>query len=407
MAYEILKVRGRLICFNPLNGSVIELDKKEFEMIKKDKSNLDKNEQKIQKKITRCLEKGPIKPEGNRIFNFQWHITDVCNLRCNHCYMTTYKDNGLKFYKLKKIARDCINSSKLLGYTPEFSITGGEPLLSKNVFKLIKFIKEKCPSSQVSILTNGTLINDKIIEKLKLSKIDKIQVSLESSKKNINDSIRGKNNFDKVVNSIGLIRKANIPINMHFVLSKRNSSDVIPYLKLCKDLGATTVTISNLVPMGTGKQMETEILSPKELKQTYTQIIKFVKNNPKYSSFINTNRPIWCNFDKEKTHKIGGYCPVGFNTLTILPNGDALPCRRLNLKIGNLTKKSFFQIWYGSKILWDLRDQEKLIGCGKCKNLENCGGCRALAHAFSNNYMGPDPQCWIINRELGDPKKSA
>lgn len=78
-----------------------------------------------------------------------------------------------------------------------------------------------------------------------------------------------------------------------------------------------------------------------------------------------------------------------------MPNGDVMPCRRMNLVIGNLKKENLFDIWYSSEILWKLRDRkEYLNGCGACENLDICAGCRAVAYGITGDYFAKDPQCW-------------
>ena len=92
---------------------------------------------------------------------------------------------------------------------------------------------------------------------------------------------------------------------------------------------------------------------------------------------------------------LGSLCPVGINSVSVLPNGDVLPCRRMSLVVGNLNNESFYKIWYGSKILWDLRHSENLKGkCGVCQDRDRCGGCRAIAYAMTGDYMESDPYCW-------------
>ena len=90
-----------------------------------------------------------------------------------------------------------------------------------------------------------------------------------------------------------------------------------------------------------------------------------------------------------------GSCAAGLSTLTVMPNGDVMPCRRMNVVIGNLREKSLFDIWYSSEMLWKLREREKNLKiCGKCKNLNVCGGCRAVAFGVTGDYFAKDPQCW-------------
>mgnify|MGYP001341997068 CR=1 FL=1 len=114
-------------------------------------------------------------------------------------------------------------------------------------------------------------------------------------------------------------------------------------------------------------------------------------------------RTLWALLDPERTSKpdvpleidIGGMCSIGTDSLTVMPDGTVLPCRRLPIAIGNLQRDSLFKIWYTSDLLWKLRDKNNLQGkCNDCELIPRCGGCRAIAHAMTGNYLAEDPQCW-------------
>jgi organic radical activating enzyme len=80
-------------------------------------------------------------------------ITSKCNLSCKYCY----HPNENHFKSLDKIVRD---AQENIGLGPTV-LTGGEPTLHKD---LINIIKEVGQINQVWLLTNGTLVNDKMLE---------------------------------------------------------------------------------------------------------------------------------------------------------------------------------------------------------------------------------------------------
>lgn len=94
-------------------------------------------------------------------------------------------------------------------------------------------------------------------------------------------------------------------------------------------------------------------------------------------------------------------CSAGVAGLTILPNGNVTPCRRLPLSLGNVCKDSLREIWAASPILEALRDRSRYKGkCGTCKRWAACRGCRAIAYAWSrsrgeDDYLADDPQCFL------------
>jgi radical SAM protein with 4Fe4S-binding SPASM domain len=78
----------------------------------------------------------------------------------------------------------------------------------------------------------------------------------------------------------------------------------------------------------------------------------------------------------------------------IQPNGLVTPCVFMPITIGDLRSESLVSIWKRSGVLDDLSDRERLKGrCGRCQYRYICGGCRARAYAYYQDYLAPDPGC--------------
>jgi len=86
--------------------------------------------------------------------------------------------------------------------------------------------------------------------------------------------------------------------------------------------------------------------------------------------------------------------PRGY--ITILPNGDVIPCMLLQVKLGNVREQDVREIWQNSPILSKIRARELLQGkCRECQYKAQCGGCRGRAYEESGNIMAGDPGCWM------------
>jgi radical SAM protein with 4Fe4S-binding SPASM domain len=97
-----------------------------------------------------------------------------------------------------------------------------------------------------------------------------------------------------------------------------------------------------------------------------------------------------------------GGCAAGVSGLTLLPDGTILPCRRLEVPLGNVRTDSLREVWATSEVLCRLRTQSLYRGkCGSCPRWSGCRGCRAIAWACSaaagegGDYLAADPQCFI------------
>jgi len=327
-------------------------------------------------------------------FYFQWHFLECCNLRCKHCYQQEYQAKSLPVSDLLRIAQNIESALARWKHVGRVSLTGGEPLMQPDVlFRLLDYLEASSHFNWVGILTNGTLITPEIAEGLaRYSKLREVQVSLDGSTSAVHDSTRGNGSFNKAIRGITLLRESGINTAVMFTLTKRNVDDALNMIDYAIDLGVNALTIERATP--TGLQFEiTDSIAPGLLMEVYTKIDIRKKALGKESQLkLRTSRPLWCLVDSNS----GGFCPVGYSCLSILHDGTVLPCRRLEIPLGNVLTDGIFRIWYTSPILWKLRNKQLLHNsCRTCSLLANCGGCRAAAYATSGDYMGADPQCWI------------
>ncbi len=112
------------------------------------------------------------------LFGFQWHITDRCNLRCKHCYQQDYSGSSeLDFTGLRDIADEIIRTLSKWNKKGDIAITGGEPLLKEEMFPLIQYLESAEEIESLDILTNGTLLDSKVVGEIKqLNKLRCFQI---------------------------------------------------------------------------------------------------------------------------------------------------------------------------------------------------------------------------------------
>ena len=212
----------------------------------------------------------------------------------------------------------------------------------------------------------------------------------------MHDSVRGSGTFDKVRDSIRRLQESGIEVSLMFTLMRKNLDYALQIIDFAEECGVKAVTVERVTPCGHSNI--SDILTAQEIKNIYEGITK--RANAITSGLtVRRLRPLWINtvhLNSNPNSKIGGFCPVGYTSLAILWNGTVLPCRRLNIPIGNMLTDGLFKIWYDSDLLWNIRNKNNLKGkCHSCHNVERCGGCRAIAYETTGDYMGEDIQCWI------------
>ena len=111
-------------------------------------------------------------------------VTDRCNFRCAYCMPKEIYNSEYQFFKKNEILsfEEIIRLSKIFSSlgTKKIRLTGGEPLLRKNIHILVKYLKEIENISDISMTTNGVLLSEKKASLLKESGLDRLTVSLDT-----------------------------------------------------------------------------------------------------------------------------------------------------------------------------------------------------------------------------------
>jgi len=326
----------------------------------------------------------PSECKGRDKFLLQLHLLNSCNLRCRHCYDWKNPVVPLTFEQDLVVIDNFVAFLKAMEMDGEISLTGGETLLFNRLPELINYIKNHDVFIAPYVLTNGTIHPEADVLECLVRHHVGVQISIDGTEA-IHDEIRGAGNYRKSVANIKELLASGLEVSVHYVIMRRNMGAVQGFIEDMEDIGIKRVNFSCLVPIGPGAQEE--MLTPVENRDMIEGIAHLQKGR---SISLLSTRPLW--------HSVGGsgFCPVGYNTLTIDPSGQFLPCRRLPIPLGDARHDSFFRVWFGSEFLQKMREREKHIKvCGSCPSASVCGGCRALAYAVTGDAFAADPSCLL------------
>jgi radical SAM protein with 4Fe4S-binding SPASM domain len=326
-------------------------------------------------------------------FYVQWHFIDSCNLRCVHCYQNDYERKSLDLNILGNIFRKLDEAMAKWKMKCFVSLTGGEPFLKpEGLFYLMDMIEGSDNFKNIAILTNGTLIDNGLIKKIKnYKKLAEVQVSLDGHDEESHDCIRGKGTFLKTVNSIKMLKDYGIKTAVMFTLHKKNIRSASNMPELAASLNVDALTVERMTTMNDAERDEF-FVEASDIKKVYSDVYGRAETEFKDKNIkLSTSRPLWNLIDENA----GGYCPIGLSSLCILHDGTLLPCRRLYLPLGNILTDGLFKVWYDSDILWKLRKRNGKSECAGCVHKDRCGGCSAISYYHNKDLNSKDPQCWI------------
>lgn len=328
-------------------------------------------------------------------FYIQWHVTNLCNLRCKHCYQDDFsKKSDLDWPGLQRVSDHFLTTLREWDKTACIHLTGGEPLLKPELFPLLDDLDQQSMVEELGIITNGLSIDRETLRRLSgFSKLKKMKISLDGGDAETNDSIRSRGTFERVMQNLPLIKRTGrFEIIFMFTVMKKNFKNLPSFFKLCQDLGMDGLIIERFIPLGRGKESLNEVLSKEEWKETIRMLSDFFSIED-VNSFL-PYQAFQVSFNGEEPELLGAPCVIGKDGFCIMPDGEVFPCRRFPVSIGNLLETPLKKIWEESDILEKLRRKENLKGkCGICE-MKDCRGCRSLALALTGDYLEEDPHCW-------------
>ncbi len=334
-----------------------------------------------------------------------FEITPRCNLNCIHC--RTSASMGLKDRLTKQQIMDVMGEIATR-YKPVVVLTGGEPLLRRDLFDIADYIREK--GMRVGLATNGTLVNESLAEKIK-EHVDIVSLSLDGSTSKVHDDFRKvKGAFDATVRAARILKEKGVDFIINSSFTRRNQHDIENTYRLAKSLGAKAWYMFLIVPTGRGKEIFDELVT----REDYIKILRwhFYMELEEKDIFVRpTCAPEYyalCDMEAKK-HGIdykrrnlkfstGGAkgCIAGQSIAFIGYDGEVKPCSYFLRSAGNVLDKGFLDIWGNSKIFKDMRDFANYNRkCAICRYINVCGGCRARADAYYGDYMALDPYCFV------------
>ncbi len=345
------------------------------------------------------------KEEGRLLL---WNITGDCNLSCEHCYSSS--GAGRKYEKIAPgVVLSTIDSLKK-AKIKSVIISGGEPLMSPYIFEIARILKDA--GFSVHLSTNGTMIKESNIEKIKLF-FNYVGVSIDG-KEDTHDGFRKmKGAFRASLKGIRTLLNNGVNAGIRFSLTERNYRDVDFIFDMAKNEGLRKVYISHLVYSGRGKNSWD--LNKSLHKEISLYIIEkafdFVSKNIPVEIVTGNNEPdailllgifkrLYPEFYEniyDRVLRWGGN-QSGKKIINIDYAGNVKPDPFFNYNAGNIKNRDFLYIINEDKLFLKLNEKpRKLKGrCEKCSYLNICnGGSRARAFAVYGDYFQEDPACFM------------
>lgn len=336
------------------------------------------------------------------------HINDFCNLTCEHCLVSSgpHGAAGLD----GTVVRDAIDQAVALG-TERVFLTGGEPLARPDAIELIEHIV-RTHARELVLMTNGTLLKGVRLRALAALPAERVrvQISLDGSSPEMNDPIRGKGSFSRILEGIRAAVDAGLRTTMTMTLLRHNLHDVTSVVTLAANLGVTNVHL--LWPHRRGRVLT----GPFANLPTAEEILETLRTAHPVARAqrvtIDNAEELRLRFDGQHGIK-NDLAGAGWTSLCLSTDGGIYPSASMAgvraVHCGSILEQPLAAIWKESPVLRDLRGAtvEQKVQCRSCHLKFLCGG-GDLEHGYwasdgvTGGFTGHDPYCELYKGMAAD-----
>jgi len=331
-----------------------------------------------------------------------WETTLTCNAKCKHCGSSA---EGRKYEgelttdeiknAFKQIAED-YNANKIL-----INVTGGEPLVRKDLFEVMEYATNEL-HFHWGMTTNGILLNDENIKKLKKSNMETVSISIDGLR-DTHDKFRGvKGSYDTIIENIKKLKQADFVkhIQVTTVFHKDNINEIEELYEVMKSLKLDSWRLVSMDPIGRANENNELLLDGKDIKKILDFI---VEKNQKGDLELTYGCPGFLGIKYEKEARKGYfYCRTGINVASILYNGDLFVCpnveRRKELIQGNINFDRFKDVWENKYKEFRDINRTKCDKCEKCEWWDFCLGGAYHTWNFNENKQNKCTYNMLYNK---------
>jgi SynChlorMet cassette radical SAM/SPASM protein ScmE len=335
-------------------------------------------------------------------------ITSRCNARCLYCY---YRNNEGVVYRDLPTPR-WLEFFNELGRAKVMSvcIAGGEPLLREDIFDLIDGIVNN--RMRFQILTNGTRVTREFARRLqKTGRCSAIQVSLDGSRAEVHELMRGKGSFAPALQAIKILMAEGLPVTARVTVHASNINNLPATAHLLlNELELRSFSTNAISALGTrAKYGKALFLTPSERLQAM-KVLAIL--DEKYHGRIQaTAGPLadWKMFGQMESARLGGSqipgrgrlvgCGCTFSKMAVRADGAYVPCVMLpQIVLGYIGIDSLEEVWHSSVQFETLRKRitiplESFEECVGCEYLRFCtGNCPGTALSLSKDPNRPSAE---------------
>jgi radical SAM protein len=369
---------------------------------------------------------------SERPFIVIWEVTRACQLVCTHCRADAIRSRNPLELTTDEGRRLLDEIASFGSPRPLVVLTGGDPFERPDLAELVEHGTRIGLSMALSPSVTDRLTRPVLVE-LREAGAKAVSLSLDGATSQTHDAFRGVDGvFDATLDAARTVREVGLRLQINTTVTRGNVAELPRMLASVLELGASLWSVFFLVPTGRGKLLEPLTAAEEEevlhwlhevstlvaVKTTeaahYRRIaIQRARVKPLGTGVLDAATldsvfpvgPLRSQLRHDTAAVLTGDEPVrpprppidvnsGRGFAFVDHVGVVYPSGFLPIAVGSVRDRPFPEIYRGSELLQQLRNQDGFGGrCGRCEFRTVCGGSRSHAYAVTGDLLAEDPSC--------------
>jgi heme d1 biosynthesis radical SAM protein NirJ len=364
---------------------------------------------------------GTSRPTGPVVI---WNLIRRCNLTCMHCYSIS-ADIDFPGELSTADVMDVMDDLKAFG-VPALILSGGEPLLRKDIFQIAE--RAKRMGFYTALSTNGTLIDAPLASRIHATGFDYVGISLDGLEATHDKFRRKQGAFAKSLAALRACRDLGVKVGVRFTLTQDNAADLPGLLDLVEAERIDRFYLSHLNYAGRGnvnRKRDAHFRATREALDLLFARAWDAARRGVAKDFVTGNNDAdgvyLLHWARERlAAELPGYSEArlrailagwggnssGVNVANIDNLGNVHPDTMWwDCTLGNVRARKFSDIWRDTRhpIMAGLKERPRQVKgrCGTCSYFDVCGGnTRVRAMKVTGDPWAEDPGCYLDDDEI-------
>jgi radical SAM protein with 4Fe4S-binding SPASM domain len=257
---------------------------------------------------------------------------------------------------------------------PFFSLTGGEPLLRKDLEEMISYARSL--GLEVNLITNGTLADARRARRLFKAGLRTAQVSIEAPESSLHDQLTARpGSFRETLAGIRGLQDAGVSVQTNTTVSAVNADTADGMPAFLKGLGVRRFAMNLYLPPGAAREdagpFAEGLFFPYAKAGDVVERVRAAARAEGLTFYWYSPLP-HCHYNTIARGLGNKSCAAMDGLLSVSAAGDVLPCSSYPESMGNLLTRDFRDIWFSERASFFKNKRYAPAECSGCGSFTAC-----------------------------------